>query len=103
VMRGEGEMTHHAAVDRGRYYTIPLRSLIPREIGNLLFAGRLICADPVAFASVRGMPQCMSMGQAVGTTAAMALREQRSVQAVDRARVVAALVAQGINRIGAAI
>jgi hypothetical protein len=102
VMRGDGAMTHDAAVEKGPYYTIPLRTLIPKHIENLTFAGRLICADPVAFASVRGMPQCMAMGQAVGNTAAMALEGQCSVQAVDARKVVAALVAQGINRIAGA-
>ncbi|MDE2295925.1 MAG: FAD-dependent oxidoreductase [Gammaproteobacteria bacterium] len=100
VMRGAGAMTHPAAVARGAYYTIPLRSLIPRRIGNLLFAGRLVCADPVAFASVRGMPQCMAMGQAAGTAAAIALETSVSVQQVDRRRVVDALIEQGLNRIG---
>ena len=100
VMRGDGAMTHEAAVGKGAYYTIPLRSLLPESLENLAFAGRLICADPVAFASVRGMPQCMAMGQAVGTTAVMALQQGCAVQAVDRAQVVASLVTQGLNRIG---
>lgn len=102
VMRGDGAMTHEAAVGRGAYYTIPLRSLLPQALRNLAFAGRLICADPMAFASVRGMPQCMAMGQAVGTTAVMALSSGSAVQDVDRATVVASLAAQGINRIGPA-
>ena len=93
-------MTHDAAVNKGSFYTIPLRCLIPKTIENLLFAGRLICADPVAFASVRGMPQCMAMGQAVGTTAALAYRHGCAVQAVNARDVVAALVEQGVNRIG---
>ena len=101
VMRGDGAMTHEAAVGKGAFYTIPLRTLIPKTVENLLFAGRLICADAVAFASVRGMPQCMAMGQAVGITAAMALQNQCSVQAVDRGQVVAAQAAQGVSRIGA--
>jgi hypothetical protein len=100
VMRGDGEMTHDAAVDKGSFYTIPLRCLIPKTIENLLFAGRLICADPVAFASVRGMPQCMAMGQAVGTAAAMAHQKGCAVQAVNYREVVTALATQGINRIG---
>ena len=102
VMRGDGAMTHEAAVGKGAFYTIPLRTLIPKAVENLLFAGRLICADAVAFASVRGMPQCMAMGQAVGITAAMALEKHCSVQAVDHREVVAALVSDGINRIAGA-
>jgi hypothetical protein len=100
VMRGDGDMTHEAALAEGRYYTIPLSSLLPKTIENLAFAGRLVSADPVAFASVRGMPQCMTMGQAVGITAALALTDGISVQSVDRRQVVKALIADGVNRIG---
>ena len=101
VMRGAGAMTHAAAVEKGAFYTIPLRALTPRRIENLLFAGRLISADPAAFASVRGMPQCMTMGQAAGTAAALALASGLRAQEIDGRRVVAALVGQGVNRIGA--
>lgn len=68
--------------------------------GAAVAAGRIISADPVAFASIRGMPQCMAMGQATGTAAALALRDGVAVQDVDTDRLVAALAAQGINRIG---
>ena len=100
VMRATAEMTHDAAVARGDYYTIPLRTLIPRRIENLLFAGRLISADPVAFASVRGMPQCMAMGQACGVAAALTFAKGCAVQDVNAAAVVATLQAQGLRGIG---
>ena len=96
VMRGGGEMTHDASVAEGQYYTIPFRSLVPRDIENLLFAGRLICADPAAFASVRGMPQCMAMGQASGLAAAWAMERERPVQAIDGAALAEALAEQGL-------
>jgi hypothetical protein len=102
VMRTSADMTHDAAVARGSYYTIPLRSLVPRRIQNLLFAGRLVCADPAAFASVRGMPQCMAMGQACGVAAAQALAAGCDVQAVDALAVVATLQSQGLRGIGGA-
>ncbi|MGB1209571.1 MAG: FAD-dependent oxidoreductase [Paracoccaceae bacterium] len=101
VMRSDEGMTHDAAIETGRYYTIPFRSLMPTDIENLMFAGRIISADATAFASVRGMPQCMAMGQATGTAAAMAITKGTSVQDVDRPALVAALQAQGVNRIGA--
>ena len=100
VMRTSADMTHDAAVARGDYYTIPLRALIPQRIQNLLFAGRLISADPVAFASVRGMPQCMAMGQACGVAAAQSLARGCAVQDVDAAAVVATLQLQGVRGIG---
>lgn len=99
VMRAKGDMTHHAAIQSGQYYTIPFQSLVPEEITNLMFAGRILSADPVAFASVRGMPQCMSMGQAVGTAAAMAVRSNIAVQAIPTSRLVQRMSEQGINRL----
>jgi hypothetical protein len=100
VMRGDADMTHDAIVAEGDYYTIPFRAMVPEAPVNLAFAGRLVCADPAAFASVRGMPQCMAMGQAAGTAAAIALAEGLALQALDPARVVAALKAQGMRGIG---
>ena len=100
VMRSAAEMTHEAAVAQGHYYTIPLRSMIPRRITNLLFAGRLVSADPVAFASVRGMPQCMAMGQACGVAAAQALSLGLPVQELDAGAVVTSLLQQGLRGIG---
>ncbi len=100
VMRTSDEMTHNAMVVAGDYYTIPFRSLLPKEIENLMFAGRIVSADPIAFASVRGMPQCMAMGQATGTAAALALRDGISVQKVDPQELVAALKVQRVRGLG---
>lgn len=69
---------------------------MPETIENLLFAGRLICADPFAFASIRGMPQCMAMGQATGVAAAMALEGALQVQEVNGAALAAELFRQGL-------
>ncbi|SFE99940.1 FAD dependent oxidoreductase [Sulfitobacter brevis] len=96
VMRDTAEMTHDAAVQQGDYYTIPFRSLIPRKIANLLFAGRLISADPVAFASVRGMPQCIAMGQACGVAVSLAVEKGCSMQILDTTEVTAVLAEQGV-------
>ena len=100
VMRTDADMTHEAMVNNGNYYTIPFRALVPTNIQNLMFAGRIVCADPVAFASVRGMPQCMTMGQATGTAAALALRDKISVQEVDGDRLVTELTRQGVHGLG---
>ncbi|RYG91298.1 FAD-dependent oxidoreductase [Loktanella sp. IMCC34160] len=100
VMRSSNAMTHDAIVEQGAYYRIPLRSLVPRDIQNLMFAGRIISADATAFASVRGMPQCMGMGQAAGTAAAIAMAAGTSIQNVDPATVVADLQAQGVRGLG---
>lgn len=99
VMRTSDQMTHDAMVERGGYYTIPFRSLLPKAVANLMFAGRILSADLVAFASVRGMPQCMAMGQATGTAAHLAIRDGAPVQQVDRAELVKLLSEQGVSRL----
>ncbi|WP_235857871.1 FAD-dependent oxidoreductase [Marimonas lutisalis] len=100
VMRTDNSMTHDAALGAGDYYTIPFRALVPQTVENLMFAGRIVSADAVAFASVRGMPQCMAMGQATGTAAAMAIRDAIPVQQVDHAALVAELQRQGLRGLG---
>lgn len=57
--------------DNKNYY-IPLSCLISNNIDNLLAAGKSLSADRYAFASVRVMPPCIAMGEAVGITAAIA-------------------------------
>ena len=55
-------------------YSIPYRSLLPREIDNLLVAGRCISADRPANGSLRVMPACFATGQAAGTAGALAIK-----------------------------
>ena len=100
VMRSDSSMTHEAIVDEGSHYTIPFRSLMPANVTNLMFAGRIVCADPMAFASVRGMPQCMTMGQATGIAAALTLKSKSTVQAIDIKALVKELSRQGVNGLG---
>jgi hypothetical protein len=92
--------SHEAALPAGAYYTVPFRSLVPRAVSNLLFAGRLRSVDLEAYATGRGMPQCMLMGQAVGVGAAMALGAGCGVQQIDRSALVRRLVSLGVNGIG---
>ena len=101
VFRGEArQYSNDRALQEGAYYTIPFRCLVPREVRNLMFAGRNISADTYAFASVRGMPQCMLMGQSVAVAAKIALDRECDVQQVDPAQVVEKMLAQGVNGIG---
>ena len=60
------------ATGDGEYYTIPYRSLLPKEFDNLLVAGRYLSATHEAQASVRIMPICCCLGEATGTAAAIA-------------------------------
>lgn len=53
-------------------YGIPYRALYSRNIENLMFAGRCASCTHAAMSSTRVMGTACSMGQAVGTAAAMA-------------------------------
>lgn len=67
----------------GSYYGVPYRSLIPLGIDGLLLAGRCIGADSTAAGAIRVMPPCMAMGQAAGTAAAMAAKQNIPVRDVE--------------------
>jgi hypothetical protein len=56
-------------------YNIPLRCLYSRNIANLFMAGRNISATHAAFTSTRVMATCAVLGQAVGTAAALCIRQ----------------------------
>jgi len=59
----------------GGSYDIPYRCIVPQKIENLLVAGRCISADDEAFSSIRWTVPCMATGQAAGTAAALAVKE----------------------------
>ena len=66
--------THFAdSIARGRDYYTPYRALLPRNVDQLLVAGRHYSATPQAQKISREIPPCMAMGEAAGIAAAMAL------------------------------
>jgi hypothetical protein len=78
-----------------RAYTIPIRSLIARGVDGLLMAGKCLSATHEAVASTRVIPICMGQGQAVGTLAALAVKQGAGVRAVPVSLLQDTLVAQG--------
>jgi len=76
-------------------YGIPYRCLLPRGVDNVLVAGRCLSATHEALASARVMAQCMAMGEAAGTAAALAVRDGLSPRQVDPAALRRTLMAQG--------
>lgn len=78
-----GTGTSHRYFSDGEYYTIPYRSLLPKEYDNLLVAGRCLSATHEAQASVRIMPICCCLGEAAGTAAAIAFRTNTNAHSVD--------------------
>jgi hypothetical protein len=57
------------------YYSIPYRTLLPSGKDNILVAGRCHSATHEAAGTTRWMTQCMIMGQAAGTAAALSIKE----------------------------
>jgi hypothetical protein len=92
---GEDTGTTWEYLPEGQAVGIPLRTLVARDGVNLLMAGRCFSATHDAQASVRSMAQCMAMGQAVGTVAAMASTGGGVVREVDPAHVRDELRAHG--------
>lgn len=62
---------------------IPYRSLIAPGWHNFLAAGRLVCADAQAHASLRVQATAMAIGQAAGTAAALCCEDSQAVQALN--------------------
>lgn len=61
--KGKNELKH---LPPGQFYEIPLESLMPVNIENLLVVGRCISATFRAQASIRIQPNCWSMGEYAG-------------------------------------
>ncbi len=78
-----GTGTSHRFFGDGEFYTIPYRSLLPKEYDNLLVAGRCLSATHEAQASVRIMPICCCLGEAAGTAAATAYKTNTNAHTVD--------------------
>ena len=79
----DGSGTSHYYFPEGEYYTIPYRSLIPKNAENLLVAGRCISSTHEAQASYRIMPIVTTLGEAAGVAAAVACRHEVTVREAD--------------------
>lgn len=90
VKKGVSYTAHNA-----ENYYIPLSCLISENIDNLMTAGKSLSADRYAFAAVRVMPPCIAMGQAAGTTAAIAAARGISAAEVPYADVREILLRDG--------
>lgn len=91
----EGEGTSHYYFKDGEYYSIPYRSLIPKNSHNLLTAGRCISVDHEAQASIRIMPIVCCLGEAAGFAIALAKAENAGVSEIDTNRLQEKLLQNG--------
>ncbi len=76
-------------------HDIPYRIMLPRRVEQLPVAGGSASADHVAQSSIRKTTACMTMGQAAGTAAALAVRSGISPREVNIAELQATLSGQG--------
>lgn len=93
---GKHSAYHDMELQPGQSYGIPYQTLLPRQIENLLVAGRCFSATHEALASARMMPACMAMGQAVGTAAALCVETGITPRQVDTATLRTRLTRQGV-------
>lgn len=68
---------------RGRDYYYPYRSLVPKNVDQLLVAGRHYSATSDAQKTSREIPPCMAMGQAVALASVLSLQQKVQVRDVD--------------------
>jgi hypothetical protein len=76
------------------FYQVPYRSLLQPKYPNLFLAGRMLDADPEAFAAVRVMVNMNQTGEAAGAAAWLSLDSGKGAQDLDVARL-RALLAEG--------
>lgn len=90
-----GKTTEWHHLPDGETVSIPYRTLLPQRIDGLLVAGRCFSATHDAHASVRSMAQCMAMGQAAGTAAALCSKLKKSPREIRYSDLRDALVETG--------
>ena len=91
----EGSGTSHYFFPEGTWYTIPYRSLQPKNADNLLVAGRCISSTHEAQASYRIMPIVTTLGEAAGVGVAVAYAGHTGVKQADIKKIQAILEKNG--------
>jgi hypothetical protein len=76
---------------------VPYRSLVPQGVENLLVAGRCISAQQDAMVHLRIIPPCIVTGQAAGTAAALALKENTTPRQLDVALIQKTVTSQQMD------
>jgi ribulose 1,5-bisphosphate synthetase/thiazole synthase len=79
----------------GRYFHVPYRALVPKDVSGLIVAGRCIGGDKISHAAVRNMMCCAVSGQGAGVAAAVSLKTGKDFEHLDMGRVQSELRRQG--------
>lgn len=99
VTREDVRLRRHFSdsVCRGCGYYTPYRALLPKEVDQLIVAGRHYSATTTAQKMSREIPPCMAMGEAAGIAAAMAAQDGTLVRDVDVKAIQAQMRKQGAD------
>ncbi len=79
----------------GRYFQVPYRAMVPRNIEGLLVTGRAIGGDRTSHAAVRNMMCCAVAGQGAGVAAAQVAQSGESFASIHLGNVQRELRRQG--------
>jgi ribulose 1,5-bisphosphate synthetase/thiazole synthase len=79
----------------GRYFQLPYRAMLPKNIGHLIVTGRSTGGDRDSHAAVRNMMCCAVNGQAAGVAAALSIESNKDFEQIDIKNLQQRLVAQG--------
>lgn len=94
-VHGKTVLVHPDDFQKGEFFEVPYRSLIPKGIDNLLVAGRCSSASFWAQSAIRIQLVCHALGEAAGLGASMALDLGCAAAAVDGAAVRKEMIARG--------
>jgi len=81
----------------GNLLDVPYRSLVPKKIDNLLYAGRCISGTVDVIQRIRGISGCVVFGQGAGVAAALSLKEGTSPRKLDIGKLQNTLRRQGVD------
>jgi len=76
-------------------FHMPYRIMLPQKIENLLVAGRCVSTSRMTMGCVRPTVQCMVLGEAAGTAAAMSVKDDVTCRQVDIKKLRAKLIENG--------
>ena len=76
---------------------IPYRSLVPKDIDNIIVAGRCFSSDSVANDLLSPIQFCIAMGQAAGAAAALSVKNGERLGDIKIQRLRAVLLDQGVQ------
>jgi hypothetical protein len=94
----EGAETRWEFLPDGDWFEIPLRSLIARDLDNVLVAGRCVSATHEALASSRVTGTCMAIGEAAGVAASSCIAQDAGPRDLDGEKLRAELTRRGTLR-----